>query len=382
MNTTNLILTNLLKNKSLLDFSPSIPHALVTYRIDSHKYSTEIIEEIAIGQTLGAWDTKHVSEEILKRKVAKIVNYSEEKDFFNVTLAFNKELWHGNLSWLLTIIYGKMSFYPSIQITSVNFSENCKLNGPKFDINDIRKLILKPTNAPLLMGILKPNVAMSAENIGNLYFEAASSGIDILKDDEIRFDENINEVLKRIEIVSSIKEKQNLNTMYVPHFQVDVTKYQEHLKLYELAGAQAILINTWTCGLDLLQQIRRQTSLPIFSHPALVGAFGFTKEFYTIHPRVTLAQLIRAAGADFSLFPSPYGKLGLSKNIALDIAYECSKQNQFKAMTPVPSAGIKPEHAPVAKVDFGNDFVLNAGTGIFSGSKTIKENITEFKKYL
>lgn len=373
-----------IKNKSLLDTSTHEAHAFVKYRVQYAQYNESILEEIAIGQSLGAWETSHVSEKILKQKVAKIVEFKKFETYFEGTIAFPWNLWHGNLSWLLTIIYGKMSFYPGIQLNSINFSLDCKLNGPKNSLEDIRKLLDLKMNGPLLMGILKPNVAMEASKIRDLYEQAADAGIHILKDDEIRFDNDENEILKRISLVAEIKRKKNLKTLYAVHLQVSGTNYINLLKRCEDSGADAFLINTWICGLDTLQNIRNHTQLPIFSHPALVGAFGFDEHSSSIHPRVTMAQLIRAAGADFSLFPSPYGKLGLPKNIALEIANECLNEGSthFKPMTPVPSAGIKPSHAPLAKEDFGQNFVLNAGTGIFSGPKTIQENIYEFQTQL
>lgn len=371
---------NFIKNKNLLELDETIPHAFATYKIDSKKYTQSIVEEIAIGQSIGAWETSHVSEETLKIKLAKVTDYKQYENYFLATIAFPFNLWSGNLSWLLTLMFGKMSFYPGIQLHSVEFSKNCNLPGPKNSMNDIREKLNIKTKSPLLMGILKPNVAMSAENICNLYVEAAEAGIHLLKDDEIRFDGNEGEILKRIELVAKAKQAKNLKTLYAVHLQITGTNYPQLIRQCEESGANALLINSWVCGLDVLQNIRKLTKLPIFSHPALVGAFGFENDTATIHPRVSLAQLIRAAGADFSLFPSPYGKLGLPKQIALDIAQECLKtQNtNLKQMIPVPSAGIKPEHAPMAKEDFGTDFVLNAGTGIFSGTKSIAENIQEF----
>lgn len=384
MKTINLTSLSFIKNNNLLEFDSNAAHAFATYRIDSSKYNQTIIEEIAIGQSLGAWETSYVSQEILKQKVAKVIHYEEHPSFFDVTIAFPYNLWLGNLSWLLTLIYGKMSFYPGIKLNSVEFSSTCNLLGPKNSMDDIRSLLHVKAKSPLLMGILKPNVAMSAEQICDLYVEAAESGIHLLKDDEIRFDEHESDILKRIELVARVRENKKLNTLYAAHLQISGNNYLDLVKKCENAGANAFLINSWICGLDVLQNIRRATNLPIFSHPALVGAYGFTEGNCTIHPRVTLAQLIRTAGADFSLFPSPYGKLGLPKPIALEIAKQClnTENTNLKAMIPVPSAGIKPEHAILAKEDFGTDFVLNAGTGIFAGNKSIRENILEFRSVM
>jgi 2,3-diketo-5-methylthiopentyl-1-phosphate enolase len=384
-----------IKNKNLLEVDNNETHAFATYRIDSKKYNQSIIEEIAIGQSLGAWETAHVNESTLKNKVAKVTKYEEHDGYFDVTIAFPYNLWLGNLSWLLILMFGKMSFYPNIQLHSVEFSgmdpassprDDKMLTGPKYCMDDIRKALHINSRSPLLMGILKPNVAMSAEKICDLYIEAAEAGIHLLKDDEIRFDKDENQILKRIELVANARTKKKLNTLYAVHLQISGTDYLDLVKRCEQAGANAFLISSWVCGLDVLQNIRKITDLPLFSHPSLVGAFSFTQdsgaaENYSIHPRVTLAQLIRAAGADFSLFPSPYGKLGLPKTTTLEIAHQClsTENTNFKPMIPVPSAGIKPEHAPLAREDFGTDFVLNAGTAIFAAGKSIKENIHEFK---
>ena len=139
MQTMNSTLLSFIKNKNLLEYNSNIAHAFVTYRIDSSKYDYSIIEEIAIGQSLGAWDTSYVAEDILKKKVAKLVNCEQYENYFEATIAFPYNLWLGNLSWLITLMFGKMSFYPGIQLNSVEFSKNCNLNGPKNSINDLRK---------------------------------------------------------------------------------------------------------------------------------------------------------------------------------------------------------------------------------------------------
>lgn len=363
-------------------------HAFAKYRIQTKFHGKELINEIAIGQSVGCWETSVVSEEILKQKVAKVIHVDEHPEFFDVTLAFPYENWHGRLSWLLTLLYGKMSFYHGVQLNSVWFSADCfqeGLSGPKNTIEDLRERVGLKTQSPLLMGILKPNVAMNAQQICDLYVQAAEAGVHLLKDDEIRHDENESEILNRVEKVSNEAARRNLKALYAVHLQISGTCYLDLMKKLENAGAQAVLINTWIAGLDALQNVRQSTSLPILSHPALVGAFRSTEQESTIHPRVTMGQLIRAAGADLSLFPSPYGKLGLEKQMALEIAHSCSVQDEnwtIHKTTPVPSAGIKPEHGVLAKEDFGSDFVLNAGTGIFAGKRSVAEDILEFRKNL
>lgn len=382
-------MVSFIKNKELLAPLGKEAHAFAKFRIDAKKHPAGLIEEIAIGQSLGAWEETHVDPSILKAKVAKIVACESNEFFHEATVAFPVNIWQRKLSWLLAILFGKMSFYEGIQLNSIWFSPDCfnktDLIGPKFNPNTLRFLVGLESNQPLLMGILKPNVAMEAQKIAALYAEAAEEGVHILKDDEIRHDFSPLDAIKRVELVANEKLKRNLKTIYAVHLQIDSIYYLEHAKKLIDAGAQAFLVNTWTAGIEVLQELRKKINIPILSHPSLVGAFGLREQTATIHPRVTLGQLIRAAGADLSLFPSPYGKLGLEKPIALEIANCCLNKNdnwQINQTMPVPSAGIKPEHAFLAKKDFGNDFVLNAGTGIFSSSDGIKKSIKKFREEL
>ena len=386
-----------IKNKELIAPLNKEPHAFARFRIDASKYGPELAEEIAIGQSLGVWDEKEVSAELLRQKIAHVVQVRSDENYHWADIAFPHNIWLGKLQFLITILFGKMSFYEGVQISDVWFSEDCfgtssdklgaKLCGPRHSTADLRSMTQAPgtySQTPLLMGILKPNVAMSAVQISDLYVEAAEAGVHLLKDDEIRHDSSPTDILDRVALVANRAAKNNLKTIYAPHLQLDGEVSDAFLKQLENAGARALLVNVWPNGIGSLQRLRARTNLVLMAHPALAGAFGIRSETATLHPRVTLGQLLRAAGADLSLFPSPYGKLGLPKQVALDISQACltSEKWPIKGTTPVPSAGIKPEHGPMAIADFGNDFVLNAGTGIFAGTQGASANIKAFRAAL
>lgn len=379
------------KNKAvILPLENSEAHGFATYRICANTHGPQLAEEIAIGQSLGAWDEQHASAHSLVKRVAKIVNFSTKNNFHVVTIAFPWSDWHGDLSAFLTLAFGKMSFYPNVQLSDVSFSAKCFessfLKGPQHATSSLRRLSGAAPDKPLLMGILKPNVAMSDETIVTLFCEAAQAGVHLLKDDEIRFDAQLTDALTRIEAVANAKERKGLKTLYAVHLQTSFKGVDAQLvKQFENAGASALLFNPWIGGLGSLQHLRTLTTLPLLAHPALAGAFG-TGSMANIHPRVALGSLVRAAGADLTLFPSPYGKIGLSLDDSHSIAAaSLTAAEGWKGVcstTPVPSAGIKPEHAPKAIQDFGNDFVLNAGTAIFANGQTVAENVTAFRKGL
>jgi len=374
-----------IRNRALLAPLSDEPHAYALYRIDAARHDASLIEEIAIGQSLGAWDERHVEISVLESKVARIVAFETRDGFHWATVAFPWNLWHGQLGWLLAILFGKMSFYEGVQLADVWFQESCfgdgKLVGPSLGMGALRASVGVTQEVPLLMGILKPNVAMSASAIASLYEQTADAGLHIVKDDEIRHDASEKEVLERVSLVADVRACRNLKTLYAVHMQISSGISESYVRALENAGATALLVNVWTSGLGELQRLRTLTRLPILAHPALVGAFGFRESNATIHPRVTLARLLRAAGADLSLFPSPYGKLGLPREIATGVAEACLTKEGWAVneTIPVPSAGIRPEHGPMARADFGLDFVLNAGTGIFAAKDDIRPVVQAFR---
>lgn len=362
-------------------------HALVSYRADKNIHGPEIFEEIAIGQTLGAWDERFVDQIILKNKVAKVIGIFETENFIEATVAFPYELWHGELSWLLTLIFGKMSFYPGISLQELSFEENCfsrgELQGPLHTIANLRKNLSCSDRAPLLMGILKPNVAMSANALADLYAEVAQAGVHLVKDDEIRHDDSFETTLRRVESVANRKAKDKLKTLYVVHAPIRqhaLSSLKDWSSKLKDAGADALLINVWTAGVGTLQLLRKETQLPLVAHPALAGALGQGIQSDAIDPSVLLGTLMRAAGADLTLFPSPYGKIGLPKETTQKICNTCRTPwpQGILQCIPVPSAGIKPEHVELACQDFGTDFILNAGTAIFANGNSVADSVREF----
>ena len=90
-------------------------------------------------------------------------------------------------------------------------------------------------------------------------------------------------------------------------------------------------------------------------------------------------------GADFVLFPSPYGSLAWDKDITKNIQHSLTqKMYNIESAWPVPSAGIKDSMVKDIAIDFGEDIVINAGTAVWEnkdgGSSGAREFITELEK--
>lgn len=119
-------------------------------------------------------------------------------------------------------------------------------------------------------------------------------------------------------------------------------------------------------GYDVLHELASDPDIqvPIMAHPSMAGAF-YQAQHYGIAAPVLLGQLMRIAGADLVLFPSPYGSVTMPREENLAIRNELhSAKLDVKRSMPVPSAGIHPGLVPRILRDFGSDVVVNAGGGI------------------
>jgi 2,3-diketo-5-methylthiopentyl-1-phosphate enolase len=127
------------------------------------------------------------------------------------------------------------------------------------------------------------------------------------------------------------------------------------------AGANALLFNVLTHGYSVLESLARDPAVdvPIFAHPALAGALSGSADF-GLDYAVVLGTLLAHAGADAVLYPAHYGSL------PFEAVQEQRIREALRArgVAAVPSAGIHPGVVPRALADYGQDVVLNAGTGI------------------
>ena len=87
-----------------------------------------------------------------------------------------------------------------------------------------------------------------------------------------------------------------------------------------------------------------------------------------------LGTLAAHAGADAVLYPAHYGSLPFEKSEEMAIRDALRSRNVF----PVPSAGIHPGVVSRAIADYGNDVILNAGTGIMDHPSNPAAGVTAF----
>lgn len=353
----------------------------VFYRVkNDDRDITKLAQSIAIGQTVGSWS--ELPDELklqVSKHLGEVVSIEESNFTSIINIAFPVDNFGADLGALLTAIFGKISLAPKIRLENIEFSEGYlkKFKGPKIGIKRLREKLNKPTK-PLLMCIFKPCLGLSAGEIGTMFSIQSEAGMDLLKDDEILYDENFNFTLKRLESCLKAKERTNGKTIYAINLTGQANELLQRASELEKNGAECILFNYISYGLPLLSALRQTVSIPIMAHPALAGAMCMSTNS-GISEELILGKLPRIAGADLVLFPSPYGSLAWDKDVTKSIQRELvSPLFNIEPAWPVPSAGIKASMVRDIAIDFGEDIVINAGTGVWENKNGGKAGALEF----
>lgn len=349
-----------------------------TYIVHDAKHNPEKkAEGIALGLTVGSWtDLPELDQKQLKKHKGRVVSVegsgldANSDTVATIKIAYPAINFSPDLPAILTTVFGKLSLDGKIKLVDLEFGDQLKKTfpGPRFGIEGIRNK-LGVYDRPLLMSIFKGVIGRDLPFLLKQLKEQSLGGVDLIKDDEILFDNELAPFEKRImsgkQVLEEVYQTTGHRTLYAANLTGRTTQLKDKARKAAELGADALLFNVFAYGLDVLQELREddEIGIPIMAHPAVSGAFTAADEYGFSHS-LLLGKLLRYAGADFSLFPSPYGSVALEKQQALSIAEALTAEDQFKRTFPVPSAGIHPGMVPLLIEDFGLDSIINAGGGV------------------
>ncbi|MFJ7636878.1 2,3-diketo-5-methylthiopentyl-1-phosphate enolase [Peribacillus sp. NPDC046944] len=359
---------------------------IATYLLHDFKGEHEKkAEGIALGLTVGTWtELPHLVQQQLEKHKGRVVSVTPLPEEERVNLYFGQKVYRstiriaypaGNFSndlpAILTTVFGKLSLDGEIKLMDLDFVGDIQkaFPGPRFGISGIREKI-DVFDRPLVMSIFKGVLGRDLAFHNEQLEQQALGGVDLVKDDEILFDQDQTPFIDRVKtgkaILKGIYETTGHRTLYAVNLSGKTLELLDKAELAAEAGADALLFNVHTYGLDVLQALREndRINLPIMAHPAYSGALA-SSSFYGLSYPLLLGKLVRISGADLSLFPSPYGNVALDKAETLAIAEGLTRnETSWKRTFPVPSAGIHPGMVPDLIKDFGIESVINAGGGV------------------
>ncbi|MFM9282137.1 2,3-diketo-5-methylthiopentyl-1-phosphate enolase [Paenibacillus jiagnxiensis] len=349
-----------------------------TYRVYDDKADfKKKAESIAVGMTVGSWtELPQTKREAMQKHLGQVINvevadHGPGQRYADLTIAYPDINFSADIPALLVTVFGKISMDGRIKLTKLDFSERfmSAFPGPRFGIQGVRDL-LDVHDRPLFMSIFKSVIGLNLEELKEQFVKQALGGVDLIKDDEILFENELTPIEKRVEACLKAAEEAGRETGRKLLYAANLTGPTSQLRSQAIkavqAGANALLFNVLAYGYDVLHELSSDPDInvPIAAHPALAGAF-YPSPYYGISASVLLGQLMRLAGADLVLFPSPYGSVTMPREENMAIRDELLRTDlPMKTSLPVPSAGIHPGLVPLILRDFGQDVVINAGGGI------------------
>ncbi|MFD2672949.1 2,3-diketo-5-methylthiopentyl-1-phosphate enolase [Marinicrinis sediminis] len=368
-------------------------YCLATYRCfgeqtDFHKKA----QGIAVGLTVGSWtDLPEAKKANMQKHLGQVVSVEIQEAsassprYADIQIAYPDVNFSLDIPALLVTVFGKLSMDGQIKLIDLHFSERflSAFSGPKYGIAGIRSQ-LGVHDRPLLMSIFKSVIGHDMQELASQFKQQALGGVDLIKDDEILFENPLTPIEKRVaacmQAAAEAEAETGQKLLYAVNLTGPTFQLKEQAKKAIDHGANALLFNVLAYGFDTLQALASdpEITIPVAAHPAMAGAM-YPSPNYGIGASVLLGKLMRLAGADLVLFPSPYGSVVMPKeeNLAIQqvlLTEELAKHygyqtpqlsaNKLKRSLPVPSAGIHPGLTPLILRDFGQDVVVNAGGGI------------------
>lgn len=351
-----------------------------TYRVTDQPDKLKArADGIAIGLTVGSWtDLPQAKQDSVRQHcgvVASIdvVEQAATTDgavVADITVGYPVINFTPTISALLTTVFGKLSMDGVIRLVRLDIPEAYarQFSGPKFGVSGIRQR-LGVEGRPLLMSIFKSCIGNDIDELTDHFTEQVLGGADLIKDDEIFFTEAYATPEARVEAYAKAAERARRETgkpvLYAVNLTGPVFSLRDRARHLADLGAGALLLNVFAYGYDVLAELAADAEIqvPIMAHPAVSGAL-YAAPHHGIAADILLGQLLRLAGADIVIYPSPYGSVTLDRAVGARLVEALRAPGPQRASLPAPSAGIYPGLVPMLLREYGVDFIVNAGGGI------------------
>lgn len=337
---------------------------------------------IAIEQSTGSWVKMPLeTPEMIVRHGAKVIGVFEIPDYeyeapegkrtFVMEIAFPVVNFGPQLPMMLTSIMGVISMMGDIKLVDISLPESYTdgFPGPRHGIPGIREQ-LGVTDRPLVASVIKPPVGLTPEQTGKFFYEVASGGADIIKDDEKIANASYSSVAARVKecmaAENKVYEETGKHTLYAVNITDVPSSILDNAKVAIESGGNMLMICHLTAGLGTVQDLVQSAgfNLPILAHPDFAGAISWSHRT-GISSHLSIGKLPRLCGVDVSAYPMCYGRMPITKEKYLKIAL--ALRAPFYDMKPAwPQVGgaLHPGMVKLVMDDLGNDFILGAGGSV------------------
>jgi 2,3-diketo-5-methylthiopentyl-1-phosphate enolase len=346
---------------------------------------TDAVRKDHVAKVLGCYEIPNFEYEVPKeveeryyvfRIAFPVINLMTSKNKFNFPLMF-------------TTIYGNISMGGKLKLVDFQMPKSVlkQFKGPKYGIEGFQKL-LGVEGRPILNNMIKPCTGHSCEVAGDLAYEAARGGCDVIKDDELIADAKFNTLEDRLSMVMEALDRADSDkgekTIYTIGICDSYPEILEHANKVQDMGGNGLLINYLPAGLSMLRQIAEDPSikLPILAHMDFAGVW-YQDQWSGVASNLTLGKIPRICGADSIVLPAPYGKaVVVDERFFMNIKDLTFPLQKIKPTMPMPSGGITAGMVAQCVKDCGVDIMIGSGGGVhahpdgpFAGARSLRQAI-------
>jgi len=289
------------------------------------------------------------------------------------------------ISQIINIIYGNISLTPGIKLMDIDWTNLTNLvQGPRFGIEGIRKK-LNIYGRALSCTALKP-IGLTTNELADLCYKFALSGIDIIKDDHGLSNQESSPFKERVEAccraVDRAAQKTGKKSEYYPNITSDSEEVYKRFEFAKNQGAGGVLIAPQITGLTMMHALASLKELPVMAHPSFTGSYlinaenGIDSGFY-------YGSLWRALGADSVIFTNAQGRFDFTEKEVLSIANHARDGSRpFKSSLPTPGGGIDRNTVKNWLEFYGIDTLFLIGGSLYIHPEGLQIAAREFQNKL
>jgi ribulose-bisphosphate carboxylase large chain len=275
---------------------------------------TALAEAIAREQSLEilpALIPKAIGDRLLGR-VLSVTRRSD--DVWEIRIAYPEVLASLQLSQLIQLLYGNVSFYPRVRLIDFTLPAtlSAAFQGPADGIRGLRHRLGVYRRA-LLLTVLKPR-GSTAEHLAGLAERFVRGGGDLLKDDQnlidLSFEAFVHRVSACADAVDRAGEATGRNCLYLPVVSGAGGALHRRLEWVARRGLPGVVLCPWIIGLEHAAAAAREYGLIWLAHPAGAGSHTQPTD-HGVAPELIFGRLPRLAGADLTIFPGAGGRISL-----------------------------------------------------------------------
>ncbi|MDR1133756.1 MAG: hypothetical protein LBL05_06300 [Synergistaceae bacterium] len=376
-------------------------YAIATYYCSGSR-ETNLMEfgtALAIEQSTGTWtavpgETAEVRERCMGRLIGAyevpsyqigVPEFVRERHFI-IRIAYPTDNFGPQFAMMLSSVIGNISSSGKVKLIDLEFPDSFleEFKGPKFGVEGIRKY-LGVYDRPLLNNMIKPCTGLDPKGTAKLAYEVAVGGVDIVKDDELVSNPCYCPLVERVKyVMEAIKradEKKREKTLYAFNITDRPDKILENAHLAIDAGANCLMINYATVGLDTSRMLAEDESIdvPILGHSDYTGA-TYECEWSGLSLTLIGAKLPRLAGLDMIIALTPYGKFPILMDVFLNSAFQMLSQwKHIRPIFPMAGGGTTQGHLEDLVKKFGKNVVIAAGGAIHGHPMGAEAGATAFR---